>query len=266
MTNEAIAKDIQTSKDKDLTALLWERVKGICFKLALEYYSNYAERFSSCGVTVEDVKQECYFAFLQAVNSYDPNSRLKFTSYLNYPILNICRELLGIRNKEGVNHSPLDNYSSLDIPIADNEGNEHSPLDYVEDEAAFESYETAIQSISDEQTRKVLTKALNRLEKPLRAVIVQYYFDNKTLPQIAEYQHTSVEMVRKQKVKALNHLRKSPEVRILWAERHVENYLHSHIKQYTCADYLREQTASKVIKRGSLLSENQRERLYNSFV
>lgn len=261
MTNEQLAEDIQKNSDKDLTAVLWQRVKGICFKLAGGYYSKYAEKFNSCGVEFEDVKQECYFAFLQAVKAYKSDSGLKFTSYLNYPILNACRDLLGIRNKEGLNRSPLDNYTSLDVPINAEEENEITLLDTVEDETALESYENALQSISDEQTRKVLTESINRLEPPLKAVIMLYYFEDMEFSQIAELQGVSADEVRKRKNKALNQLRKMPEIRILREENHAEEYLHFHTTPYTYEDYMRERAVSATIRRGSVLTEKRKQQI-----
>lgn len=261
MTNEQIATDIQTSSDKDLTELLWNRTKGICFKLAGKYYSRYAEKFNLCGVEFEDVRQECYFAFLQAVKAYKSDSGLKFTSYLNYPILNACRDLLGIRNKEGLNRSPLDNYTSLDVPINAEEENEITLLDTVEDVNALADYEHCLDCISDAQTKSVLEKAIGRLKPPLQAVIYEHYFNNETFSDIAEKENVSIQNISNRNRQALSQLRRTPEVRLLWEEMHEEKYLHSPTRQYTYSDYLRERGASEVLRRGSLLTDDDRRRI-----
>lgn len=190
MTNEQLAEFIQQGGAEDLKPVLWERVKHLMFKICGQYFGRYPERFAACGVEIADLRQECYPAYLKALKSYNPAKNSKFTSYLNYHTVNACRELLGIRS--GDNTKPLDNCTSLDIPLNTEDGSEITLAGLIEDETAAEPFEKALQDISDEQTRKVLTAALERLDKPLRDVIVLYYFKGLTQEAIAEQSDVSV--------------------------------------------------------------------------
>lgn len=106
MTNEQLAEFIKQGGADDLKPALWDRVKHLMFKLAGQYYSSYEERFTSCGAELADFRQECYPAFIKALEAYSPEKGYAFTSYLEYHIRNAGAELLGIRNADRENNKP----------------------------------------------------------------------------------------------------------------------------------------------------------------
>ncbi|MGN1133866.1 MAG: sigma-70 family RNA polymerase sigma factor [Oscillospiraceae bacterium] len=228
------------------------------YKLAGEYYSRYSERFIACGVEMSDLRQECYPAFLKALDYFNPATEFKFVSFLKYPIKNVCAELLGIRNSDGKNRKPLDNATSLDktLPGADNEG--LTLKNIIPDPSAQQAFENALDSIQDEQTRDVLYKALDRLEKPLREVIVHYYFEGMTFADIGELMGVSGSRVQQMKEKALRHLRAMPEVCMLREEQHIESRLHFTSYNYSEGYFIAQQRISDILKRGDYLSYGKR--------
>ena len=74
LSNEKIIAQIRTRGDSDgcLKMRLWEKNRGIIRK-ACKRYAGYIEE--------EDAMQECYFAFTDAVNEYDPDSGVTFAGY-----------------------------------------------------------------------------------------------------------------------------------------------------------------------------------------
>ena len=206
MTNEQLAEFIKQGGADDLKPALWDRVKHLMFKLAGQYYSSYEERFTSCGAELADFRQECYPAFIKAIEAYSPEKGYAFTSYLEYHIRNAGAEMLGIRNADRENNKPLDNCTSLDKPLDTGDSKELCLADIIPDSNSQEGFEQALQTIADEHTREILHRALDRLDKPLRDVIVLYYFEDMTQEQIAKREGVSGERIRQRKAKALRKL------------------------------------------------------------
>lgn len=258
MTNEELATAIQAGGADDLKPVLYDRVKYFMYKLAGEYYSRYSERFIACGVEMSDLRQECFPAFLKALDYFNPATEFKFVSFLKYPLKNVCAELLGIRNSDGKNHKPLDNATSLDktLPGADNE--DVTLKNIIPDPSSEQAFEKAIDGIQDEQTRDVLYKALDRLEKPLRAVIVHYYFERMTFADIGELMNVSGSRVQQMKEKALRQLRAMPEVCMLREEQHIESRLHFTSYNYSEGYFIAQHRIADIIKRGDYLSYGKR--------
>ncbi len=254
MTNEQLAEFIQLGEANDLTSVLWERVKHLMFKICGQYYGRYSERFAACGVELSDLRQECYPAFLVALKSFKPAEGNSFASYLKYPIKNACAQLLGIRNRDRLNKQPLDNCTSLDVPLNSEEDAEITLVAAIRDETAEQAFENALNSIQDEQTREVLTKALSRLTKPLRDVIMLYYFEGMTQEAIAEQAGVSGECIRQRKNQALRKLRAMPDVQILREEQRIEKTLHFSSRDNSIAYYQAQKRIAEILKRGDYLS------------
>lgn len=95
MTNEQLA--LRAKKDDAVAQeTLFLKIQPLLYHLA----SSYFPLCTRAGITVEDLKQDLYFAFLQAIKAYDPQKQYAFNSYLNLSIRSICRTALGIRNKQ----------------------------------------------------------------------------------------------------------------------------------------------------------------------
>ena len=258
MINENLCICIQEG-DTDLLPVLWGKVRHLCFMLCGRYYTRYSDKFAACGVELSDLRQECYIAFLKAVDAFKPDGKSLFTSYLNYPIKNSAAELLGIRNIERVNRKPLDNAESLEKPFESSENDALTLGDTLSDEQALQPYENILDRIEDKETRAVLSRALGQLSEVQRQVITMYYFDDMSLNDIGVQLGVSGERARQIRQKALKCLRYMPEVVMLRKGQHIERSLH-HFTNTSSPDYIRAQRkVSEIIARGEYLSYGQKQ-------
>lgn len=157
------------------------------------------------------MKQSCYTAFLKALEGYKPESGNKFTSYLSYPFKNAVNELLGVRTHK---HEPLNDCTSLDVPLKEEEPDGNTLVDMIADETAV----NAPERVELEDDYRVLHEAVERLKEPVNHVISEYYFQDKKMPQIAKEMGISIERVRQYKAKGLRCLRCSPLLKQLYRE------------------------------------------------
>lgn len=257
MTNEQLASFIQQD-NSELIPILWERVKNLCFMICGKYFAKYAERFSTCGVELCDLRQECYSAFLLAVKSYKADSELQFTSFLEYPIRNTAAELLGIRNTDRTNHKPLDNAVSLDKPIEAADNDNLTLSDIIPDAESAEPFEQVLQEISDDHTRKILLKSLGKLTEQERDIILGVFFREKSMKELAEQYKVSTERIRQIKAKAIRRLRGMPEMNILEKEYEIERRLHYSSRANGYRYMTAQQQVRQILRTGEYLTENQR--------
>ena len=258
MTNEQIAEFIQNGGADDLKPVLYDRVKHLMYKLMTEHYNKYTERFIACGYELCDLRAECYPAFLKALESFKPAKKFKFVTYLDLHIKNTVNDLLGIRNKDKLNHKPLDNCNSLDMPLSSEDDN-FTLGDTIVDETSEQAFENAIQSIRDEKVKQVLHKAIASLDEPLRDVIVLYYFENMTQEEIGRRLGVSGEGIRQRKAKALRQLRRNADVRLLREEQHIERRLHFTARDNNEAYYIAQRKIAEIERRGDYLSYGKRQ-------
>ena len=109
-TNEELAVQAQAG-DKGAILQLWNQTRGIIFMILARYYNRNPDRFTRCGVTMDDLEQEGFFAVLEAVEAFNPAKGWKFTTWLNYPLQNHVNAILGTRNGQA-KHIPLNECSS----------------------------------------------------------------------------------------------------------------------------------------------------------
>ena len=252
MTNEQLAEFIQSGEADDLKPILWQRVKKLMFKLCGEYYAKYNDRFKACGVELVDLRQEMYFAFLQAVKAYKRESGFAFVSFLQYPIRTKAAELLNIRNAEQINKKPLDNCCSLEdiVPGTD----DLTIKDTIKDETAQEPFEQVLKQIADDHARKVITEALKKLSERERAVIVKEYFQNKTLSEIADILGISNARVSQIKAKALRRLRCMPALKILDIENTIDHKYHFDNRTNNYVYYRAAKKIRRILETGRYIS------------
>ena len=203
MTNEQLATFIKQGGNDELIPILWERIRKLMYMKSDRVYSTLQSRFNQCGYDVWDLKQSCYTAFLKAIEGYKPESGNKFTAYLSYPFRNAVNELLGVRTHK---HEPLNDCTSLDVPLKEEEPDGNALVDMIADETAVNAPERV--ELADDY--RVLHEAVERLKEPVNHVISEYYFHDKKMPQIAKEMGISIERVRQYKAKGLRRLRCSP--------------------------------------------------------
>lgn len=199
MTNEDLAIQIQLGH-KEHYAELWEQVKKLMYKILYGKLNrielpNYLDR--------EDIEQELYFALCKAVQAYDDTKPYKFTSYLDYQIMNAVRCALP--------RKPLNEYS-YNRMAGENEDTEL--VEFIEDE-------TAEQKLCDIELTDIQTKvreAVAELPEREKSVIGLCYFSGQSLAQAAVELSVSTEMARSIKNKGLRILRQNKAIRGIYDE------------------------------------------------
>lgn len=211
MTNEERAIRAKTG-DKDCEIELFKQLEKWFYKVSGSFFRRYSERCEYSGVTVDDLFQSCYFAMLEAIKSYNPESGYKFITYLSYHIKNAFNGLAGLRT-EAQRNNPLNYYASLDDEI---QGTDDVILsDVIPDENAERDFEEADKRIFNEKLRDDLDRALSLIPETCERVIRGKYYQNKTLTELAAESGVTPQAIRQQEGKAIRLLRSGERLRIL---------------------------------------------------
>lgn len=211
MTNEEIAVQI-LSGSEELCPLLWEQVEKLLHYWARRYYNANRDRFTRHGVELCDLEQELYFAFRQAIRYYKPDSGYKFTTFLRHPFLRTCRQLLGGNRKEP---DPLNNCLSLDRPADPENDSEGATLG---DLQADSSTADVLERIERAAVAELIRSEVEQLPEREGSAVKYYYFDGLTLEQVGGLLDVSYQRTEQILSNARRTLRKSRELRTLYAE------------------------------------------------
>ena len=180
MTQEEMCVRIQTGTRPDLVPALWDTVSKLYNRKAAIYYYAHKEQCAQRGAAVEDLQQQAFFAFLQSLDAYKPESGLPFTAYISYPFLSAMQELIGCRTAAGRNDA-LNIAGSLDREIETDDGGGSTLHDLIPDSRSLDFLETLDrQSVCD-----MIRAEVDTLPDRLRFVIARSYFDGETLAEIA---------------------------------------------------------------------------------
>lgn len=199
MTNEELAIEIQAGNTQHYTEL-WHNVRLLMYKilrsklLRIEL-PNY--------LTSEDLGQELYFALCNAVQAYDDTKPYKFTSYLEYHIMNALRSALP--------RKPLQE-SSYNQTTGEDESTEL--VEFIADDTAAEKL-TAVE-LTDIQTQTRQTVA--ELPYNERKAITLYYFKNLKYKQVCGIMGIDEATAKKRVQKGLAILRRNKAIQSLYGE------------------------------------------------
>lgn len=169
MTNEQLAVFIQQGGNDELTPILWERVRKTLYMIADKYYSKNSEICAKCGVTVWDLKQQAYSAYLGAVRAYSVEKGYQFTSYLGLQFKHEMRPLFG---KDRLNYA-----ESLNAALSQDDENGVEFIDLVADDTAFDDFER----IDTADTVTAVRSAVGRLPDELKDIIHLRYYENLSI-------------------------------------------------------------------------------------
>lgn len=220
MTNEQLATFIHSGENEELIPLLWDKVRAFVYLKASQYYESHTAMCAARGVELWDIKQAGYIAFTVALRAFKPESGFKFITFIGFPFRNAVNDLLGVRNKTA---DALNGALSLDIPVKEDDTDGATLGDFQPDEQSTEF----VDHLESESISEFIREKVNALEERQRAVIVMYYFDGKTLGEIAAILNISSERARQIKHKAEVELRRSQELRTIYNE-----YYRSHTYSY----------------------------------
>lgn len=203
MTNEEMVMVIKGGND-ELTPSLWERVERFAHIKATDYYHLHTDLCARAGVTLDDLKQESYFAFMAAVNYYDPDKGFLFLSFMTYPLLKAFNGACGLITQKGKSE-PLNNFKSLSTPV----GEEDLTLeDMLEDETAGEGFQSIEELDYAKRLHSDLEDCINTLNQNQQEVIRCRYFSEMSFSDIAEHQNINESLCRNRELEALRKLRR----------------------------------------------------------
>lgn len=203
MTNEELVMVIKGGND-ELTPSLWERVERFAHVKATDYYYLHTDLCARAGVTLDDLKQEAYFAFMAAVNYYDPDKGFLFLSFMTYPLLKAFNGACGLITQKG-KLEPLNNFKSLSTPV----GEEDLTMeDMLEDETAGEDFQSIEELDYTKRLRSDLEECIDTLNPDQAYTIRERYFEGMNTRQIAERHGITEGLCRGRETEALRHLRR----------------------------------------------------------
>ncbi|MDE5992721.1 MAG: hypothetical protein K2G87_06685 [Oscillospiraceae bacterium] len=206
MTNEQLAEFIQQGGNDELTPILWERVRKLLYMIANKYYSGHCEMCEKCGVTVYDLKQQAYSAYLGAVKAYSRKKGYQFTSYLDLQFKTAVRPLF---------RNDLLNYSeSLNVALSQDEENGAEIIDLIADNTALDDFER----IHEAGAIAVVRGAVGRLPDELKDVIYLRYYENLSIKATSHRLAIAENEALNRERRALRLLRQDKALKMLSAE------------------------------------------------
>ena len=203
MTNEELVMIIKGGND-ELTPSLWERVERFAYVKATDYYYLHTDLCARAGVTLDDLKQESYFAFMAAVNYYDPDKGFLFLSFMTYPLLKAFNGACGLITQKG-KLEPLNNFKSLITPVGEEDLTRE---DMLEDETAGEDFQSIEELDYTKRLRSDLEECIDTLNPDQAYTIRERYFEGMNTRQIAERHGITEGLCRGRETEALRHLRR----------------------------------------------------------
>lgn len=221
MTNEQLAALAQQG-DRRALFDLWEAVKPFCMAAAGHVYRRHdPAKLSGQGVTLEDLQQETYCAFREALTAFKPEREYKFTTYLSYPLKNAFARLLGYGNKK---RDPLDDCLSFDAPVG--EDNDAPLSDAIEDPEAAQQITDVEDDCYTAELHAALETAMRETCDPAEQRILKTrFYLNQTRSKCAETLGMTKAGVRQLEARALRNMRKPEARRLLNSFR--EEYAYS---------------------------------------
>lgn len=132
----------------------------------------HTDRCKSCGVELDDLINECYFAMLEAIPAYcESGAGYKFTTFLKYPLLTQFNTLTGYRTKRKYNES-LNRCTSLEAPLPGDTDDATLSDTIKDDNAEFE--DNVLMQVAYSRVFGAVKKALNDNPKYYDVLYMKY--------------------------------------------------------------------------------------------
>lgn len=210
--NNELAKLAQQGDQAALFAL-WTCVNRLLYLKAREFYWHYGTGFCAAhGVTLEDLEQTSYFAFLDAVRAYNPAKGYNFVTYLTFASKNRFKAAVGLNKAHPF---PLDIADSLNRPALDEDDGEVGEL--LPDAQAEEAIASVDERDLQNCVHALLESAMLDLT-PTQAQVMQCRFMHQlTRRQTAEKLQITQDKVRTEEERAMRTLRGSRPVHQIMA-------------------------------------------------
>lgn len=186
---------------------LWEQARRLVYYFAVRWYQRNRERCIAAGVTLDDLKQEGYFAVLNAVKAFKPAGGFSFNSYLSRHLQNCFAVLAGYRRSKSDAFYAADR---LDRPIAGEE-EALSLADTIKDPAGEEVLAGVEKSVWSTQAKTVLDRAREPLTDQQNRILDARYYAAMDTPTAAAALCLPASTVTQEERKALRKMRTGRE-------------------------------------------------------
>lgn len=196
--------------------MLYTENRGLLYFWAKRYAWLCAGR---ADIDIEDLVNAGFFGLVDASKTYKRNEG-SWTTWASFAVRRHMLEALGLRKRSGTCKC-----TSLDAPAYDD--SDLALVDTIPDDSLPDMEEEI--EVSD--TARIIREAVEGLENAdVRRTIKEYYFQCKTLKQIADEQGETVSTVRKLCGKGLRRLRQARSIRHLSPEERLdlETRFHAH--------------------------------------
>ena len=167
-----------------------EAKEKLVFKLKPLILTSIKKYYNKVG-EYDDLVQEGYEIILEGIEEFDETKGVHFLGYiklkLKYHYLN--------------KYKKVENYCSLNTPIGDGE---IEILDTIEGEEI-----DPLDNLLQLETGEDLRKAINFLTKRQKQIIIEFYINQLSIPEIAQKLNISYRTVVNTKINAINNLKKT---------------------------------------------------------
>lgn len=207
MSNEETAVLIKSGQN-EYCINLWENIKGfIGFWICKTSYM-YCKQMKKAGITEEDLKQEGYFAMLEALRYFNKDSGYKFITYMRYCLKKRFNSVLGVGKG---NDCILNNA----LRFEEQTGEKEKIEDFIKDEKAEREFLNITEKCYTECLRKDLEKCLESLKQEEKEVIREIYFEERKISDIAKNKNMSYGKIKNAEIRGIKKLRSRENIKIL---------------------------------------------------
>lgn len=200
---------------------LWEINQDFVGQQVWKWYTRNQGTAQAHGLTIEDLKQEGFFAVQYAAEHYSPEKG-SFTTYLSLSLQRqISKALRGghvrlVTAEDGrevqVSADVLNGCASLDAPLSADDADGDTLALIQPDPAAAAAFETAEDTICNEELREVLEKAIDNLPAQEAAAVRGVCLKGETPADVAAAEGVTTKQISQAKTKALRKLARDPNV------------------------------------------------------
>lgn len=170
MTNEELVNKIQLGQAEYITQL-WQQVVKFIEMRAGQHLDHWQEHYK---VLREDMINESYFAFLTAIEKYDPEKG-SFLNLLSWHIRPAFETVLQGRGNR-LKNEPLNRAISIDTPVSDTE--DITLADTLLDEESEAYYRRLEDDDFWNSVNRFLDNAIYHIKDTIGGELVRYMFDN----------------------------------------------------------------------------------------
>lgn len=217
-TNAALAA-LAAAGNSFALGQLWEVNKGFVRRQLWQWYEKNKPMADRAGLSFEDLVQEGYFAIDYTAKHYSVEQG-SFTTYLYYALLHqitaaTCgehrRDIITADGKRvAVSANPLNECSSLDVPLDTSDEGSSTKGETIADPAAAQAFQSVEDELYTQELHAALEEAISHLAIRQNDVVRRHYFEGKTLAEIAREDGTATSAARTREQAALIALRRNP--------------------------------------------------------